>query len=427
MMYCCISPAYDRYAERGKELLDHFHGEAAPRGGTSKVREVAEWLEEGGFGFDFISDKQLTQVELDGREIKATNTKYQVILIPTTEYMPLETLQQLQKLAQQGATIVFQAWPAQVAGWHNWQERQAAFEQLKVEFPKENTIVEADLAVGMAKAEVAGEDLVSYGLSFHRRQLDDRHIYFVVNGSDEPVDEWLPLQKTSRAIVLYDALNGQIGKAATKAVNGYTLVRLQLNRGEALLIETSEAEMEVGNWQYRSPSGPVTRLDGYWELDFIKGGPELPATQQLDELQRWTALQGDPFQHFSGTAAYRTSFALPEGFEKGVLLDLGEVSESATVKVNEQLVGTALGPVYQLLIPADLLEKNNTLSVEVSNLMANRVMYLEKNGTRWQRFYNINISARLRENLGPDRVFTTKTWGTFPSGLAGPVSITPLQ
>ncbi len=420
-------PAYDRYAERGRELLDHFHGEAAPRGGASKVREVAEWLQEGGFGFDFISDKQLAKVELDGREIKAANAKYQVILIPTTEYMPLETLQQLQKLAQEGAKIIFQAWPTQVAGWYNWQERQAAFEQLKVDFPKENTIVEADLAVGMAKAEVAGEDLVSYGLSFHRRKQGDDHIYFVANWSADPVEQWLPLQKTGKNIVLYDALNGQIGKAETKEVNGYTLIRLQLNRGEALLLEATEADIEVANWQYRPSSEQVIRLDGPWKLDFIKGGPALPAAQQLDKLQRWTALPGDEFQHFSGTAAYRTSFELPGGSEQGLLLDLGEVSETATVSVNGQRVGTAFGPDFQILLPAEVLKKSNSLSVEVSNLMANRVMYLEKNGTRWQRFYNINISARLRENLGPDRVFTTKAWTPFPSGLAGPVSIMPVQ
>ncbi len=418
-------PAYDRYAERGKELLHHFDGEAAPRGGASKVREVAEWLQEGGFGFDFITDKQLAQVELDGREIKAANAKYQVILIPTSEYMPLETLEQLQKLAQQGATIVFQAWPAQVAGWHNWQDRQSAFEQLKVDFPKENTIVETDLAVGMAKAGVAGEDLVSYGLSFHRRRRGEDHIYFVTNWSNDPVDQWLPLQKTGKRIILYDALNGQIGQAETKEMNEYTLIRLQLNSGEAIIIEASEEEKEVGNWLYRPQTRQVINLDGPWELNFIKGGPELPAKQQLDKIQRWTALDGDLFQHFSGTASYRTNFELPDGAQQGLILDLREVSETATVKVNGQLVGTALGPVYQVLIPVEVLEKTNALSVEVSNLMANRIMYLEKNGQRWQRFYNINVSARMRENLGPDRVFTTKAWEPFPSGLAGPVSITP--
>lgn len=419
-------PVHDRFAERGRELLDHFHGEAAPRGGSSKVREVAEWLQEGGFGFDFISDKQLHQVEVDGNEIKAANARYQVILIPTTTYMPLETLQQLQKLAQQGAKIVFQGWPAQVAGWHKWEERQATFEQLQADFPQDNTIVETDLAVGMARAEVFGEDLVSYGLSFHRRRQGEDHVYFVANWSGEPVDQWLPLQKTGESIILYDALNGKIGKTETKEVNGYRLVRLQLNNGETLVIKTSDQVIQAKDWLYRPQTTQIITLDGPWELNFLKGGPELPAAQQLDELQRWTTLDGELFQHFSGTASYSTNFDLPDGSEQGLFLDLGEVAETATVKVNGQFVGTALGPVYQVLIPADVLEEKNTLSVEVSNLMANRVMYLEKNGMRWQRFYNINISARLRENLGPDRVFTTKSWKPFPSGLAGPVTITPL-
>lgn len=420
-------PAYDRYAERGKELLDHFHGEAAPRGGSSKVREVAEWLQEGGFGFDFITDKQLAQVEIDGNEIKSANSRFQVVLIPTTEYMPLQTLQQLQELAEQGAKIVFQAWPKQVAGWHNWKEQQAAFEELKANFPKGNTIVEKDLSVGMAKAEVTGEDLVSHGLAFHRRRLGDDHIYFIANWSSEPVDQWLPLQKAGESLVFYDALNGSIGKAETKEVNVHTLIRLQLNRGEALIIKASEEEVKAENWLYRPKSARKIQLDGPWELSFIKGGPELPAAQQLDQVQRWTALEGDVFKQFSGTARYQTTFELTSVIQGPLLLDLGEVNESASVSVNDQFIGTALGPVYQLVIPGSMLQQTNTLAVEVSNLMANRVMHLEQNGVRWQRFYNINVSARLRENLGPDRVFTSKNWSPFPSGLAGPVSITPLQ
>lgn len=420
-------PAHDRYAERGRELLDHFHGEAAPRGGTSKVREVAEWLQEGGYGFDFITDRQLSLVEMDGSEIKVANSRYQIILVPSTEFMPLQTLQQFQKLAEQGTKIVFQAWPKQVAGWHQWEEKQATFEQLKNDFPQDNIILENDLSVGMAKADLSGEDLVGYGLSFHRRRLGDDHLYFIANWSEASVDQWLPLQKTAKNLVIYDALNGTIGKAETKEGSGQLLVHLQLNRGETLILQTSEQAWKAENWPYRAKDADKIRLDGPWELDFVKGGPELPATQSLADVQRWTDLEGEEFQHFSGTAVYRTDFELPDEWQGSLLLDLGEVSESATVKVNGEAMGTVLGPVYQLILPSSSLQKTNSLSIEVSNLMANRVMHLEKNGGRWQRYYNINISARLRENLGPDRVFTTKAWAPLPSGLAGPVSITSNQ
>ncbi len=59
--------------------------------------------------------------------------------------------------------------------------------------------------------------------------------------------------------------------------------------------------------------------------------------------------------------------------------------------------------------------------------MANRVIALEKEVTVWQKFYNINVSARLKQNLGKDGYFTTKGWSPRASGLLEKVSLTPVE
>ena len=38
--------------------------------------------------------------------------------------MPLETLRKLNELAQQGATIIFQDWPKDVPGFHEFEQRR---------------------------------------------------------------------------------------------------------------------------------------------------------------------------------------------------------------------------------------------------------------------------------------------------------------
>jgi hypothetical protein len=86
-------------------------------------------------------------------------------------------------------------------------------------------------------------------------------------------------------------------------------------------------------------------------------------------------------------------------------------------------LGTLLGPTYRVFVPAKLLKSQNILTIEVVNSMANRVIALEKRGIVWQKFYNINISARLKENLGKDSYFTTKNWQPRPSGLLEKVMI----
>jgi hypothetical protein len=77
-------------------------------------------------------------------------------------------------------------------------------------------------------------------------------------------------------------------------------------------------------------------------------------------------------------------------------------------------------------IPAASLRATNKLEVLVSNLMANRIIYMDKNGMQWKKFYNINMSARKRENV-KNGVFDASGWDPQDSGLAGPVTLTPIS
>ena len=90
-------------------------------------------------------------------------------------------------------------------------------------------------------------------------------------------------------------------------------------------------------------------------------------------------------------------------------------------------MGTLLGPSYNVFVPANVLKSQNILMVEVANSMANRVIALEKKGEVWQKFYNINVSARLKQNLGKDGYFTTKNWTPKESGILGKVTLTALE
>jgi hypothetical protein len=67
------------------------------------------------------------------------------------------------------------------------------------------------------------------------------------------------------------------------------------------------------------------------------------------------------------------------------------------------------------------------LEVEVTNLMANRIADLDRRGVQWKKFYNVNFPARLQANRGPDGLFSAAKWSPLPSGLTGPVTLTPLK
>ncbi|HEX3165263.1 MAG TPA: glycosyl hydrolase, partial [Chitinophagaceae bacterium] len=168
-------------------------------------------------------------------------------------------------------------------------------------------------------------------------------------------------------------------------------------------------------------------LNGKWDLKFLSGGPSLPASTSLNELVSWTDLDIAGVKEFSGTAEYITSFKKPSVNATSWLIDLGNVKESATVILNGKKVATLIGPSYTVTIPASVLKDDNMLEVIVTNGMANRIIDLDKRGVQWKKFYNINMSARLPENRGPDGLFTAAKWQPKPSGLLGPVTLTPMK
>ena len=418
-------PAYDRFARQGGELLEHFDGWATPKkGDTTEVRRTAEWLEKNGYAYDFISDKQLEKVAIKGKKISNGQHDYQTVLVPPTTYMPLSTLKKLAELTDQGATVIFQALPTSVPGWNNLEGRRQQFATVQKQLTTSGAIMQADLSTALAKAKIARESLVDKGLQFHRRSNGTETIYFITNWSEQSFDGWLPLATSFQTATIYCPMTRQKGVAKQRTRNGQSAIYLQLQKGQSLILKVGNQPSPIAPWAYLKTTNTTIQLTGKWQLSFDQGGPTLPATTILDEAINWTDLEASAYQHFSGTGTYQMEFDLPPGEGSGWLLDLGKANESATVVLNGQTIGTLVGPSYQILLPAKVFQAKNTLAIQVSNTMANRISYLEKNGKRWQQFYNINISARLRENLGEDRVFTTKHWKTRPAGLEGAVTLT---
>ena len=64
--------------------------------------------------------------------------------------------------------------------------------------------------------------------------------------------------------------------------------------------------------------------------------------------------------------------------------------------------------------------------MKVSNLMANRIIDMDRKGQEWKILYNANISPRLPVSRGRDGQFSAARWDIRESGLLGPVTLAPL-
>src|SRR5699024_8459794 len=150
---------------------------------------------------------------------------------------------------------------------------------------------------------------------------------------------------------------------------------------------------------------------------------------KTDNLQSWTEFDGTEYRNFSGTARYTVEFGVTNHKGVGWQLDLGKVSESASVSVNGKLLGTVISDPYQLFIPKAYINERetNTLTVEVASSMENRIAYMERQGIFWKKFYNVNFPARLAENRNEEGLFDASEWAPQKSGIIGPVRIMPVN
>ncbi|MEO6233125.1 MAG: glycosyl hydrolase [Ferruginibacter sp.] len=430
-------PIADRYSEPGKELLQHFDGMGREFAGTD-FEKISKRMLDNGYSFDFFSDKQLLNITGAGKSLLTGGSQYQTILLPDNEYLPLASFQKIMELAKNGATIlVYKSLPKDVPGLSKLVERSNAFKNLiaQLKFSDEGEMQKAIVGKGcflmgnnidnlLEKADVKMETIHEKGLQFMRRKNANGLLYFINNRSDNEVKEWVTLNAKASAVVMFDAMTNKAGLANwRKSTKGTIEVLVQLKPFESAILQLSTSKKSGSQFPYIQLKGEPQTINGLWTLGFLDGGPKLPASATMTEPRAWTSLNGEDYQNFSGTAKYTVSFAKPIGKALYWQLDLGKVNETAEVILNGKRIATLIGPTFQCVFPASLLQQNNKLEIIVANLMANRITYMDKNKLPWKIFYNTNMPARKKEN-SKNGLFDASEWKPLPSGLSDRVTLT---
>jgi hypothetical protein len=395
---------------------------------------VSRWLWENGYSVDYVSDQQLRDAVGDGC-VELPGGRYQSILVPETEHMPVETLRNLLDLAETGTTVGFQRQiPDDVPGLGEIDQRQKQLGELmdRLEFSQidgteleESRLGDGQILVGdveevMPRIGGIREPIVDKpGLQFERRRFTGGTHYFVVNTGSEQFDGWVPLSVDAEDVAMLDPMTNETTSAAWRNNENAIEVRLQLAPNQSIVLRTFfEKTLDDNVGQYWTTNSEPVPIDSTWQIDFIRGGPERPPSTEMDELHSWTEL-GEPYQRFAGTARYTATFDRPATGEQW-WLDLGTVHESARIWLNGQECDTVISPPYRF--PIDELDpEENTLQIEVTNLAANRIRDLDQRGVEWKYFQNINFVDRDYEP------FDASDWPVRPSGLLGPVRLLPKQ
>jgi hypothetical protein len=430
-------PVYDAWHKaKGMDMPFRVHDVDEWLYGTSFYKGIRK-MQEAGYSVDFASDLMLNQAFYENGTIGIAErgARNKILFVPKCSKMPAATLKYIKGLASQGATILIEALPEDVPGYSELDEHKANLKSLIRDLLPENgagaavkivgkgkIIFSVDINKGLELAGVQPESLVQTGLKFIRRLMDDGKYYYLVNHTARDIDTIIRLNVNDRSVMILDPQSGATGYGGIKSNDEESVsIRVQIKSGASLFLKTSDKQVKGQGWKYYEPSGKQIALTTSWKLHFTQGGPVLPKDQQLKQIKLWSSLQDKACKNFSGTGVYSKTFNMPHKKANEYILQLNGLRESAHVWINDQDAGYIWSNPMELSVGKYLKVGRNTIRIEVVNLMANRIRYMDQQKIEWRKYHEINFVNINYKN------FDASTWKVTPSGIEGPVILKEMK
>ncbi len=388
-----------------------------------------------GYSVDFASDKMLAKAIIKNGEISINEigAKHKVLIVPGCNKISVETFKNILQIANKGGIVIIQSLPKDVKGFYDVANERKQFINSIPKFllNKSNQLIDVnnygkgkiilgDVNAALKELKILPETIAGKGLQFIKRKDSNDEYYFIVNNTANDFDDSVVLNVTANNISFTNPLNNQSGGVNFKKPTRQSQFRLQLKSGQSILVNCTNAKT-TAKWNYTNESGKEINLqNNHWRLHFVTGGPYLPADKEMNTIQPWTNFTDDSTtQFFSGAGVYTTTFTIKDKAED-YLLRVDKLYESARIRVNGKDAGLIWSLPFETKIGKYLWEGENTISIEVCNLMANRIRYMDQHTIVWRGYHEINFVNINYKN------FDAGNWKVQPSGVDGFVKLIAL-
>ena len=367
-------PVRDMWRQRGKDLLMQFDIHSMDEKAPQFIKSILA-IDSLGYDCDYISDRQLAKLHIeDGRLVTEGGTSYRALIIPS------------------GTTI---------------DNRLKALLA-----PVSQYIIYGESATAMAQFAQSESMKTELGLRTIRRKTSDGWHFFIANLTPNDINGDVALAIPFKGATWFNPMNGDIYPA--DVCDGK--LHINLRSGESRILQTSSTQSGA-SLSIQQKTAESFEVKGPWSLSFIDECPRVEDTFQLDTLQTWETLS-DSAAITMGTGVYATTFKLSGAqAKKHWLIDLGDVRESARVYLNGQFIGCAWAVPFVLDCGNALQKGTNQLRIEVTNLPANRIAHLDRQGIPWRKFNEINVVDINYKKT------TYAHWSPVPSGLRSKVTL----
>ena len=432
LLYLPIHDIWHEQQERQFLIFDiHKMDKTMPR-----VKEAMNSIVNEGYDADYISDRFIKTLKVrNGRLVTEGGAEYKALVVPSCRMMPVETLENIVRLTGKGARIIFiDRLPDDVPGWGNLQARRTQMNLLLKKLGNK-VVVGSDYGELLYDAGAVYESFKSElgGTMLRQRNEYGGYDYFMSMLKNNPIHGYVDLgaklpKKWNGTVWMSDPLKGE-WSVARHRFNGEVLsVYLNLDPGESVLLrivpqKSNGDASDVRTLSYQT--GAEFVLDKGWRLDFQASDPKIEESFMLDTLSAWTDLDDERLKHNCATGRYTINFKTPDVEADWWALDLGDVRESAKVRLNGKDMGVLFSVPFRLYFSPDHLLSNgemNTLEVEVCNLPSNRIADFERRGVRWRIFKDANIAS-----VTGAKQFSFADWPADPSGLNSKVKLIQIK
>ena len=288
-------------------------------------------------------------------------------------------------------------------------------------------------------AKLRGTNICPAGtpITSHCREADGNALFLIVNHSAHRASLDMEVSVKGKAPEWFDPVTGRI--TALRTAGGRIHMRLAPCGSGFLVLRKPAGSLTPGDeardLQEERPTR-AHRVETAWRVTF--GGVE----REMRELADWTACEDPRVRYFSGTAIYRTAFAL-EGAREPAVLSLGDCNgQVAKVRLNGHELGAVWCEPYEVRLPSEAVRAGmNDLEVEFTNVWANRLIGDEQEPpdcdfaqapypggqylTRFPDWFAGGIATRPSQGRKcfTDWNYFTKDSPLVPSGMLGPVTI----
>jgi alpha-L-rhamnosidase len=461
-----------RYLNRSQWLMQqghaindvlYFYGDEVPNFVRLKRDDPAHVLP--GYDYDVTNeDALLHSLTLhDGIFSSPAGNKYRLLVLPAGRRFSLAALERIATYVEQGGSVAGLE-PLGPTGNLGQQEAEE-FAHLANAVWDSCASLSRTYGRGTVFCTIKGREAmqelkvpadfedVSGKLDYVHRADQLRDIYFVRNGGGQAVDTVVGFRVNGRAPEIWDAVSGAVlPQMRYDVVGAQTRLPLHLDpyasafviferasglhiaqvvkdgtAADTVLASGSERggfvfqNVTPGSYQVRFSDGRRATAQvlekksaelpaSQWSIVFQpdRGAPE--GVEKVNAFESWSDSKDAGIRYFSGTATYRTGITAKRGPDERAFLQLTDLREICTVRINGKSAGTIWAMPYRMDITDSLADGSNTIELEVTNLWPNRIIG-DAQPSAGKTYTKTNI-----RKYGKDSPL-------LPSGLIGPVSL----